>query len=156
MKKNFIILNLALSLIIVNFQFNQSFAAENLNQAPNISPLTNQKTILPNSKNDEKSNTANISLLDCIKQYRYQYLDTFICTLAALSNAKIAVTSYNTSKGEIKAKLNDGKGLYILVVSTQSNMTQVRITPADGVYDIPTATTNKLFEGIRLELIKYQ
>ena len=35
-------------------------------------------------------------------------------------------------------------------------MTQVRITPADGVYDIPTATINKLFEGIRLELVKYQ
>ncbi|EKE04577.1 MAG: hypothetical protein ACD_20C00047G0007 [uncultured bacterium] len=140
-------------LITATSQFNQTFAADNLYQKPNIQPLTNQKII---TDKKETGTTVNISLSDCIKQYRYQYLDTFISTLAALSNSKINITSYNTSKGEIKAKLGNGKGLYILVNAPQSNMTQVRITPADGIYDIPAETISKLFEDIRIELNKYK
>ena len=140
-------------LITAASQFNQTFAADNVYQKSNIQPLTNQKII---TDKKETGTTVNISLSDCIKQYRYQYLDTFISTLAALSNSKINITSYNTSKGEIKAKLSNGKGLYILVNAPQSNMTQVRITPADGIYDIPAETISKLFEDIRIELIKYK
>lgn len=152
MKKSVIILAL---LITANSQFNQTFAADNVYEKSNIQPLTNQK-IITNQKETMENSTVNISLSDCIKQYRYQYLDTFISTLAALSNSRINIDSYNTSKGEIKAKLSNGKGVYILINAPQSNATQVRITPADGIYDIPKETINKIFENIKVELVKYQ
>jgi hypothetical protein len=134
-----------LSLVILNCQVGQLFALDNTGMNP----------ILLNTKGDEKLSKPNTSLSDHIRQYNYQYLDTFISVLAVLSRSKVAIDSYNTSKGEIKAKLGNGKEVYILVVSPQIDLTQVRITPSDGVYNIPLDMLNRVFENIKVELTKY-
>lgn len=128
------ILALILVLFVTNFQ---AFAAENATRK-SVPVVTNDT-----------------SLTNHIREYKYRYLDTFIATLAVLSNSKLNITSYNTAKGEILASTITGKELYILVVSPQNNLTQVRITPADGVYDIPADTVKKLLDSIKLELTKY-
>lgn len=134
-----LILYLILPVIALNLQLNPIFAAEKT-QATKTLPI---------------NNSENISLSDHIKQYNYKYLDTFISTIAVLSNSKITITTYNTSKGEIKARLSNNKELFILVTSLQDNLTQVRITPADGIYDIPVDNIKRILNNIKLELSKY-
>lgn len=124
-------------LIIIMSQLNQAFALDNTTTVKNeVKPV--QPGII-------------FSLTNYIKSYNNPYSNVFIATLAVLSNP-VAVTSFDSSKGEIKARLKNGKELFILVASFQNNLTKVRITPADGIYDISLETVNKIFDDIKFEL----
>jgi hypothetical protein len=95
-----------------------------------------------------------LTLNNFIKSYQKPYMNVYISTLTTLSDTQ-TVTSYDSSKGEIKTRLKNGKELYVLVVPFQNNTTKVRITPGDGVYDIPSETIATMFSGINSELAKH-
>jgi len=103
-------------------------------------------TIKPNILN--KVNNAS-SLTNLIKNYDCDYSGTLKSTIIALSTMGIATSSYNTEKGQILATLPSGKELFILVVPFNNNSTYVRITPADGNYNLPMATINTIFSNIQ-------
>lgn len=102
----------------------------------------------------DKAFSAKISLSDYIKYYSYSYADTFTSALSALSTNNIAISSFNSSKGQVKAKVYN-KELFILVAAVKNNETLVRITPTDGIYNISPDIVNNIFQNIKLELTKY-
>jgi len=97
--------------------------------------------------NPLKTSTA-VSLSNLIKNYDFSYADTIKSTITSLSEMQIVPVSYNTENGQIIAKLDSGKELYILIVPYKENSTCVRITPADGNYNLPMATINEIFTAI--------
>jgi len=94
-----------------------------------------------------KSN--NLSLTNLIKNYDCDYADTLKSTIISLSTMGITTSSYNTDKGQISAFLPSGKEIFILVVPFDNNSTYVRITPADGTYNLPMTTINTIFSNIQ-------
>ena len=100
----------------------------------------------------KKNNTSNslksinsVSLTNLIKNYNFSYANTIKSTVTSLSEMQIIPVSYNTEKGQIIAKLASGKELFILIIPYKENYTCVRITPADGNYNLPMTTINEIF-----------
>jgi len=91
---------------------------------------------------------ANLSLNDYMQNFQYPYDKVFINTLAALSDLNFQITSFNSTKGEIFAKFKK-KELYIVISKTDNNKTLVRITPADGIYDISSDVTKEIFDNLK-------
>lgn len=118
-----------------------------LKESEKESAITNKKTNI--------NRDVNVSLSDFIKSYPYGYSETLLSTLATIADLKvIELDSYNSAKGEIKAKLVNGKRLYIVIFPSNDKLTYVRVTPADGVYDIPDKFLDNFFRNLNLELIK--
>lgn len=98
-----------------------------------------------------KSNNAT-SITNLIKNYESSYADTLKSTIIALSAMGITPDSYNTEKGQIIAKLQSGKEIFVLLVPFKEDSTCVRITPTDGIYNIPLNTINEIFSNINANL----
>ncbi|MFH0702679.1 MAG: hypothetical protein V2B14_03975 [bacterium] len=145
--KKFFILILVLSFIFnINLGFNKSFSKEN--------PLNSFFIHKKNVQEPKKEIITDISLSDFVRSYHYIYLDTFVSTLAVLASLDIAVISYDSSKGEIKARLNNGKDIFILVISYDEKITYIRITPINGDYNIPVEIVKNILDNVKLELTK--
>lgn len=90
-----------------------------------------------------------VSLTNLIKNYNYDYASTFKLTLNTLPQFNIIPLDCDSSKGQIRAKLaSTGKELFILLLPSNQNLTNVRITPADGNYNLPTGLVNQIFDAI--------
>jgi len=137
---------LILALFFVISQSQQGFSLESPAPKPALPLLKPQ--ILPEVKEKPQS-TGTLS--NHIKSYQQPYLSVYMAALSALSN-NLTIVSYDSAKGVIKARARGGEELFILVASFQNNLTKVRITPADGIYDIPLDVINGIFEGIKVEL----
>ncbi len=95
---------------------------------------------------------TDISLTDLIKNFNYSYPKTFRSTMTTLMQFNIKPVSYDSSKGEIKAKLDSGKEIFILLLPSQKKLTYVRITPADGRYDISKELVSQIFKNLERNL----
>ena len=127
-------------------------AEENISKQKHL-PFPFAKNVLKSdTKQAAQVKSKPVSLSNFIKGYNYSYSDTYVATLAALTSSNVELISYNSSKGTIKAKLSGGKMLYIVLIYSQPKSTQVRITPADGVYDLPDTLIEQIFGNIKLEL----
>ena len=110
------------------------------------------KNIKITSYNSSTSVETDISLTELIKNFNYSYPKTFRSTLTTLMQFNIKPVSYDSSKGEIKAKLATGKEIFILLLPSQEKLTHVRITPADGRYDISRELISQIFQTIERNL----
>ena len=54
--------------------------------------------------------------------------------------------------GRIFANYNSQKPIYITVSQYNKENVMVKITPADGVYDIPASITDKIFDELKRSL----
>lgn len=93
------------------------------------------------------------SLQYLVKSYAYSYANTLNATIISLSQTGITPVSCNTSKGQIIARLDSGKEIFILLVPYSEKLTSIRITPADGIYNLPMAIINQIFTAIEDNLI---
>lgn len=124
----------------------KSFTIKNMDLPPveeNIESVTEVK--------EEKAVTKTIndvSLTNLIKNYDYDYASTFKSTLNTLFQSDITLVAYDSNSGQIKARLKSGRELFILLLPSQDKLTHVRITPADGRYDLPMDIVNGIFKGI--------
>jgi len=120
-------------------------------------PKSGTKTIIKPAINGQMlSNKTEIesviSLTDFVRSFNASYSNTFVATLYALSEAKIEVLSFNSLEGKIYARLYRAKDLYVLIQPFNSKVTLVRITPADGVYNIPDTLVKEFFNNLKIEL----
>ncbi|OGI01162.1 MAG: hypothetical protein A2Y25_09020 [Candidatus Melainabacteria bacterium GWF2_37_15] len=96
---------------------------------------------------------TNVSLINFIRNYEYDYKRTFSSTLNTLVQLNITPVDYDSGRGQIRARLSSGKELFIFLLPSQEKLTHVRITPADGRYNVPPEMINELFQGIGKNLI---
>lgn len=143
MQKNtikYITIALISTFLTTNFYGEKVYSQEKILIKPALSPVPEKKISPP------------LSFSDFVKEYDYPYQETFIACLAALPSSNITVTSYNSTKGEIKAKLKGAKELYITVLQTSTAKAMIRVTPTDGSYNIPVDTVKEFFKNINFEL----
>jgi len=95
---------------------------------------------------------TDISLAELIENFNYEYHKTLRSTMATLTQLKIKPMSYDSSKGQIRAELNSGKEIFILLLPSQEKLTHVRITPADGRYNISRELVSDIFRDIKRNL----
>lgn len=103
---------------------------------------------------DKKVQDKKISLDDFVRNYDRDYSKVFISTLSAVSRMKLGISSFNSSKGEIMAKLLNNKELFIVVYSSDEKNTLVRITPANGIYDFDEDIAAEIFKNIKIEITR--
>lgn len=89
-----------------------------------------------------------VSLENLVKNYKNSYADTLKSTIVSLNMMGIKTTSYNTQKGQIIAKLPSGKEIFVLIVPFSENQTSIRITPANGEYNLPMDIINEIFSAV--------
>lgn len=89
-----------------------------------------------------------ISLVNLVRTLKCDYSSAFMSTLGTLVDKGITLLEYDSTKGQIKARLASGRDLFILLLPSKEKLTYMRITPADGRYDIPVDTINQLFNDI--------
>ncbi len=100
----------------------------------------------------EKSFETNLSLLELVRNFSYDYSKTLRSTMAALTQFNIKPLCYDSSKGQITARLNSGRELFILLLPSQEKLTHVRITPADGRYNLSRELIDNIFKNIERNL----
>jgi len=110
------------------------------------------KTKMPISIKPEKNPVSNsnkaLSLSHYIKNINSSYSNTFMIVLSALSDSKAEILSFNSMDGKIYARLSNHKNLYVLIHPVNSKITSVRITPADGIYNISDTFADSIFEKL--------
>ncbi|HSA07662.1 MAG TPA: hypothetical protein P5556_10850 [Candidatus Gastranaerophilales bacterium] len=95
---------------------------------------------------------ANISLTDLIQNFNDSYSKTLESTMTTLAQFNIEPLFYDSSKGQIKAKLISGKEIFILLLPSREKLTHVRITPADGRYNLSKELVSEIFINIQRNL----
>ena len=118
------------------------------------SPNFQTKQILKQVQDDIKLKyvATDLSLTDLIRHFDYEYSKTLGSTMATLAQFDIKPLCYDSSKGQIRAKLNSGKEIFILLLPSQEKLTHVRITPADGNYDLSKGLIKDIFKNINRNL----
>ncbi len=95
---------------------------------------------------------TDVSLTELVKNFSYDYSKTLRSTMQTLTQFNIKPLCYDSSKGQIRAELNTGKELFILLLPSRQELTHVRITPADGNYNISRELVNDIFKNIERNL----
>ena len=117
--------------------------------------INTENSKIPKTNQKATSNAACIdpiiSLSNFIKNFNASYSSTFVATLYSLAESKVEIISFNSLEGKIYAKLYK-KDLYVLVNPINNKTTSVRITPADGVYNIPDTLIKVFFSNLINEL----
>ncbi len=103
-------------------------------------------------KKPETPVTVDISLISLIRNFEYDYASTFKSTLSTLLQFNIIPVDYDSARGWIKARSESGRELFILLLPSREKLTHVRITPADGRYDISAELVNDIFKAIERSL----
>jgi len=96
----------------------------------------------------------NVSLSDYMKTFPHDYLTTYMTALNALNDPKISISDFDSRSGEINAVYNNVKGLYVMVIPESDKSTIVRITPYDGIYDLPDDLIDVIFSRMRKKGLK--
>lgn len=115
----------------------------------NNASFTKQPIVQNVSKNSELAGKANVSLTNLIKNYEYDYSSTFKLTLDTLVQFNVIPIDCDSAKGQIRARLaSSGREIFILLLPSSQKLTHVRITPADGNYNLPLGFVNQIFDAI--------
>ena len=139
---------LAINIFVSSYS---AFSQDKMTTKDNIGNNLFLKTIQLRDKNAEDKK---ISLNDFIRSYDKDYSKVFISTLAAVSKMKLGISTFNSSRGEIRAKLQNSKELFIVIHPSDDKNTQVRITPANGIYDIDEDIAREIFKNIKMEIAR--
>ena len=113
----------------------------NLNNIKNIK----KGAILPD---DNVSQT----ITSIVQYFDIPYDKVFSHLVGIVDNSELELASYDTKSGRIFANYNSQKPIYITVSQYNKENVMVKITPADGVYDIPASITDKIFDELKRSL----
>ena len=113
----------------------------------NINNIKNVKkgAILPNDNVSQ-------SITNVIQYFNYPYDKVFSHLLGVLENSELELVSYDSQKGRIFSNYKGEKPIYITVSQYNSSNVMVKITPADGIYNIPAGVTDKIFAELNRSL----
>lgn len=115
----------------------------------NLPVITTEGNIVTVSvKKQALTPATNISLGCLVKNFEYDYENTFNSTLSTLLQLNIIPVDFDSTRGQIRARLKSGKELFIFLLPSKAKMTHVRITPANGRYDIPTGLIDNIFKTL--------
>ena len=109
----------------------------NLNNVKNIK----KGAIFPNDN-------VNQTVSSVAQYFNAPYDKVFAHLLGIVDNSELEVVSYDSESGRIFANYNHEKPVYITVSKYNSANVLVKVTPADGIYDIPATVTNKIFDEL--------
>ena len=129
--------------------------------APLIQPAQQENPSLNvnlnNLKNIKKGailSKDNISqtITNLVQYFNYPYDKVFSHLIGIIDNSDLELVSYDSYSGRIFANYQYKKPVYITVSQYNSSNVLVKITPADGVYDLPASLTDKIFEELKRSL----
>lgn len=125
--------------------------------APLIAPAQQDKPVLNfnlnNIKNIKKgaifpNDNVNQTVSSVAQYFNAPYDKVFSHLLGIVDNSELEVISYDSESGRIFANYNHEKPIYITVSKYNSANVLVKVTPADGIYNIPASVTNKIFDEL--------
>ncbi len=129
--------------------------------APLISPAREKDPTLNfnlnNIKNIKKGailpdDNVNKSITSVVQYFNSPYDKVFSHLLGVVNASDFELVSYDSEKGRIFANYKSEKPIYITVSRYNSTNVMVKITPADGIYDLPATVTNKIFSDLNRSL----
>ena len=129
--------------------------------APLIAPAQEEKPTLNfnlnNIKNVKKgailpSDNVNQTLTNVVQYFNAPYEHVFAHLVSIIDNTDLELVSFDSKSGRIFANYRHMKPIYITVSQYNSENIIVKITPADGVYDIPANITDKIFSDLSKSL----
>ena len=130
--------------------------------APLINPAQEQKPTLnfnlSNIKNIKKgailpNENVNQSVTSSYQYFTAPYDKVFAHLVGIVDNTELEVVSYDSASGRIFANYKNAKPVYITVSQHNSSTILVKITPADGIYDLPTNLISKIFTELNNSLV---
>ncbi|MDD3594141.1 MAG: hypothetical protein PHX18_05900 [Candidatus Gastranaerophilales bacterium] len=131
--------------------------------APVIMPANAQKPSLnvnvENLKNIKKApllpnDNINSSLTQYINYYQGGYDNVFMAVVSTIEKSDINLVSFDSQSGRIFCNYKGQKPMFVSVSEYNDKTVMVKVTPADGIYNIPSAEINKIFGGINTTLAK--
>ncbi len=113
----------------------------------NLSNIKNIKkgAILPNENQNQ-------TLSDVSQYFNAPYDKVFSHLLSIADSSDLEVVSYDSRSGRIYANYRHEKPVYITVSQYNRTNVLVKITPADGVYDLPQSVTGRIFAELNRSL----
>ena len=117
----------------------------NLNNIKNIK----KGAILPNENQNQ-------SFTDVSQYFNAPYDKVFSHLVSIVDNSELEIVSYDTKSGRIYANYRHEKPVYITVSQYNSTNVLVKITPADGIYDLPTGLCGRIFGELQRSLMVAQ
>lgn len=111
-------------------------------------PVPEKEMPKPVSKPKDIQTHSGVSVLDYTATFNRPYDDVFIVAISALAKSPVTVVSFDSASGRIFCNYKNIKAIYAIVESPSSNSTIIKITPADGNYNIPLTIINKIFEDV--------
>jgi len=129
--------------------------------APLIQPAQSEKPSLNlnlnNLKNIKKGailpdDNVSQTVTNIVQYFNYPYDKVFSHLIGIVDNSELELVSYDTQSGRIFANYLNQKPIYITVSQYNSANVMVKITPADGIYDIPSTVTEKIFDELKRSL----
>ena len=128
--------------------------------APIIAPATQDSTLkldLGNLKNIKKApilpdDNSKVSVLNYMRYFHSTYQRVFTSLLGILDKSEFTVASYDSGSGKFFCNYQGKKPVYITVTEANISSVVVKITPADGVYDIPAGAVTNIFDELNTSL----
>ena len=114
----------------------------------NLSNIKNIKkgAILPNENQNQ-------TITDVSQYFNAPYDKVFSHLVSIVDSSDMEIVSYDTKSGRIFANYKHEKPVYITVSQFNATNVLVKITPADGVYDIPPSVTGRIFGELNRSLV---
>ena len=131
--------------------------------APLIEPAKTEKPTLNFNLNNIKNVKKGAILPDdnvgqtitSVSQYfNADYDKIFSHILGILEANEFEVVSFDSKSGKIFANYKNEKPIYVTVSQYNDENILVKITPADGIYNIPSRATNSIFSDLNKVLGK--
>ena len=147
--------NSAPKIINTNTQRYDSFIAPAQETKPtlnfNLNNIKNIKkgAILPNENQQQ-------TLSDVSQYFNAPYDKVFSHLISIVDNSELEIVSYDTKSGRIFANYKHEKPVYITVSQYNSTNVLVKITPADGIYDLPESLPSRIFGELHRSLTAAQ
>lgn len=113
----------------------------NLNNIKNIK----KGAILPHE--NQNQNLSEVS-----QYFNAPYDKVFSHLVSIVDGSELEIVSYDTKSGRIFANYRHEKPVYITVSQFNATNVLVKITPADGVYDLPASLTGRIFGELNRSL----
>ncbi len=128
--------------------------------APIIAPATQESTIkldLGNLKNIKKApilpdDNSKVSVLNYMRYFHSTYQKVFTNLLGILDKSEFSIASYDSGSGKFFCNYQGKKPVYITVTEANISSVVVKITPADGIYDIPAGAVTTIFDELNASL----
>lgn len=102
-------------------------------------------SILPNDN-------SKVSIGYVSQYFKAPYDKVFSHLVSIVDNSELEIISFDSSSGRIFANYKKEKPLYITVSKYNQTNVLVKITPADGVYDLPPTISSKIFAELNRSL----